>query len=587
MPYIHKSGKQFGLADISITTGVQCREVTQAQYDALSATEKNNGTVYFITDGTPDNLYISDTIPIGAIQAYGGTEAPNGWLMCDGSAVNRIVYRDLFAVIGITYGEGDTVTTFNLPNLKGRVAIGADTGYALGSIGGEETHQLTTNELPAHKHHMSTNNDDFNNTQSGGNYGTTRDGTTAWYNTTWYTDEAGGDQPHNNMQPYVVTNYIIKAKDTYQVGTSGSGGGGYVDVDSTAVPAPNMVSEFDDDAKMNSTDMTDAEIESYFENITYNPMIVNDTVPIGAIQAYGGEVAPNNWLICDGSAVSRTTYSKLFATIGTTYGEGDGETTFNIPDLRGNIAIGASEDYDLGDNGGESEHILTTNEMPSHSHELGIAINGADASYRMGYNATNATTDGTSYPNYGRWRNATDYSQYYGVALTTGGSQSHNNMQPYIVTNYIIKANDNEVTGGQLQALTDFFYPIGSYYETSDDTFNPNVSFGGTWVLEDEGQVHVSAGSNYEIGDTGGKEKVTLSAAIGSALGQASTINFKAESVNAYQSAVSTGTYAVGGSTQNNQQWSHSTPVTDFSSAERDTSIMQPYIVVNRWHRTA
>lgn len=265
MPYIHKSGKQFGLADISIITGVQCREMTQAQYDALSTEEKNNGTVYFIIGGRQDNLYISDTVPIGAIQAYGGTTAPAGWLICNGMAVNRVVYRELFAVIGTTYGEGDTVTTFNLPNLKGRVAIGADTGYVLGSTGGEETHQLTTNELPAHKHHMSTNNDDFNNTQSGGNYGTTRDGTTAWYNTAWYTDETGGDQPHNNMQPYLVTNYIIKAKDVHQVGTSGEsgGGGGSVVIDSTAIPSPNMVAEFDDNAYMNSTDMSAAEVNNF------------------------------------------------------------------------------------------------------------------------------------------------------------------------------------------------------------------------------------------------------------------------------------------------------------------------------------
>ena len=62
--------------------------------------------------------------------------------------------------------------------------------------------------------------------------------------------------------------------------------------------------------------------------------------PIGAIQAYGGAEAPRGWLLCDGSAVSRTVYSELFAKIGTAFGPGDGSTTFNVPDLRGTAPAG-------------------------------------------------------------------------------------------------------------------------------------------------------------------------------------------------------------------------------------------------------
>lgn len=277
MPYIQKNGKQFGLADISITNGVQCREMTQAQYDALSTAEKNDGTVYFIVDGKQNNLYISDTVPIGAIQAYGGSSAPAGWLMCNGMAVNRTVYKELFAVIGTTYGEGDTVTTFNLPNLNGRVAVGAGTGYALGAKGGETTHTLTVEEMPTHKHTFSNGygwTGDFIPGASMTLSGTNNIIASPYHNYTGSTNNlkintSGESQAHNNMQPYVVTNYIIKAKDTYQVGSSGgdSGGGGSVTVDSTAIPSPNMVAEFDDSAKMNSTDMSSQEITNFVNTI--------------------------------------------------------------------------------------------------------------------------------------------------------------------------------------------------------------------------------------------------------------------------------------------------------------------------------
>ncbi len=63
--------------------------------------------------------------------------------------------------------------------------------------------------------------------------------------------------------------------------------------------------------------------------------------PIGSINAYGGSAAPSGWLLCDGSAVSRTTYTDLFAAIGTTFGTGDGSTTFNLPDMRGIFPRGA------------------------------------------------------------------------------------------------------------------------------------------------------------------------------------------------------------------------------------------------------
>ena len=100
---------------------------------------------------------------------------------------------------------------------------------------------------------------------------------------------------------------------------------------------------------------------------------------VGMIEMFAGSVAPNHWLLCDGSAVSRTTYSALFAVIGTTYGGGDGSTTFNLPDLVGRVPIGAgtgsaitSTQHTLGSTGGEETHTLTPEEtaLKGHTHSL-------------------------------------------------------------------------------------------------------------------------------------------------------------------------------------------------------------------------
>ena len=82
--------------------------------------------------------------------------APSGWFVCDGSAISRTTYSDLFAVIGTIYGVGDGSTTFNVPNLKGRAIVGRDASQTefdvLGETGGEKTHVLTESEMPSHRH---------------------------------------------------------------------------------------------------------------------------------------------------------------------------------------------------------------------------------------------------------------------------------------------------------------------------------------------------------------------------------------------------------------------------------------------------
>ena len=152
----------------------------------------------------------------GSITMYAGATAPNGWLICDGSAVSRTDYADLFSIIGTTYGTGDGSTTFNIPNLKGRVPVGLDTSDTsfdtLGETGGEKTHTLTIDEMPSHNHIEQYGSLAWVDEAGLGE-------TATGHKPTWnaqstlkanITKNTGGGQAHNILQPYIVMNYIIR-----------------------------------------------------------------------------------------------------------------------------------------------------------------------------------------------------------------------------------------------------------------------------------------------------------------------------------------------------------------------------------------
>lgn len=126
-----------------------------------------------------------------------------------------------------------------------------------------------------------------------------------------------------------------------------------------------------------------------------------DIMPAGVILPFGGTVAPTGYLLCDGAAVSRSTYATLFAAIGTAFGVGDGSTTFNLPApankvLRGagTIALGASGGSDTHDHGAATgSHVLTADEMPTHSHGLKVGGSGStQALVDTGGSGTDANT---------------------------------------------------------------------------------------------------------------------------------------------------------------------------------------------------
>lgn len=156
-------------------------------------------------------------------------------------------------------------------------------------------------------------------------------------------------------------------------------------------------------------------------------------VPAGCLMQYAGATAPQGWIVCDGAEVSRTTYAILFSVIGTSYGAGDGSSTFNLPDLRGKVPVGASTSYTLASTGGEATHFLSAEEMPSHKHALKAYNNTGNTSIPTNAVLSKAGSTADFFqinPNVTMRESSIDL---------TGGGLSHNNMQPYLVVNYIIK----------------------------------------------------------------------------------------------------------------------------------------------------
>ena len=182
-----------------------------------------------------------DTLPVGSISAYGGENIPTNWLKCNGEAISRIDYPELFNVIGTTYGSGDESTTFNLPNISERVIVGnnGDGEFSLGNTGGEKKHQLTVEELPKHRHNPTPSG--ATTFSQGGSYDAMQGSGNRSYNFLG-SSYTGEDVPHNNMQPYIALNYIIKAKQS--VGVVGTVTSDINDINDNAVPNAKTVKDY-------------------------------------------------------------------------------------------------------------------------------------------------------------------------------------------------------------------------------------------------------------------------------------------------------------------------------------------------------
>lgn len=162
-------------------------------------------------------------------------------------------------------------------------------------------------------------------------------------------------------------------------------------------------------------------VKEYINSNNNNPY---EIVPIGGVIEWYSNTIPENYVELNGQAISRTEYSELFSLLGTSFGNGNGSTTFNVPTKDGRVGLAFSQnDVDfntIGKTGGESFHTLTVEEMPSHTHSIPRTGSVGNAGYKSVYGSAN-TGDGIS-------------------TRSSGSGVPHNNMQPYIVCKYIMRA---------------------------------------------------------------------------------------------------------------------------------------------------
>jgi microcystin-dependent protein len=343
----------------------------------------------FIRNNSQYN-YSSHTLPVGTVVSFSGKTCPMDWKFCDGSELNMSDYPELFSAIKQFYGGSKT--KFKLPDLVGRIILGEDKNgviisgeynSTIGGVGGELKHTLTEEELAKHKH---TGKTSITGDSGGGadvNYSITDPDRGNPVLPRIETTETGNDVPHNNMQPYIVMNYIIKTKSSVW-----------------------------------------KEI-----NIVTNSKITFRT-PVGSIISVSSYNKPEGCLLCDGSLYPKNDYVELSTLLGNTWG-GD-SNFFAVPDLRGRLLVGSNGIdvgiqilNDLGDAGGYDICGLSNDEMPSHSHE---------------YSVDTLTLSNQFVAPYLPVKPALSNSLENLTSEISGLGYGHNNMQPYATVNHFIKS---------------------------------------------------------------------------------------------------------------------------------------------------
>jgi len=331
---------------------------------------------------------------MGEIRVFPFEFAPKGWALCNGQLLPINQNQALFALLGTRYG-GNGITTFALPDFRGRTPIHWGNGHVPGERDGEDTHTLSIMEMGAHTHPVlgtrakgvsADPSDRLWAAQSANAYGTEPDSAMA----PGLVTNVGGSQPHENMQPYLTLSFCIA-------------------------------------------------LQGYFPSMGGTEMSAEAFT--GEVRMFGFDIAPTGWAYCDGQVLPLSTNVQLFSLLGTTYG-GNGSSSFALPDLQGRAPMHPNPAPEvtglslraLGESGGSETVSLLSSEVPTHAHRIRASVAPADETSPVGtaWGGT-ASSDPTTYGP------ATTTVLMASDALAVAGASSpHNNMQPYLTVNFCI-----------------------------------------------------------------------------------------------------------------------------------------------------
>lgn len=489
-----------------------------------------------VTTGTIPERFLPRGLngtPVGTVVEYAGTGAPLDYILCDGSAISRVAYAELFAVIGTTFGAGDGSTTFNLPNHPAGATLSANASTSqAGTSGADLLYGAVQLSVPPGTWELTGHLVGQSNVPDTQNVSLWNQTTAALVpNSRGATMLVNGspDAVGHRTRSVIVTLTATTVFQLYLTRNGSSTPSVPVGSGSLANGTSGLI-----DARRMPYDQAQSVIKYRSNSATGTMEPIKRAV--GEISEYAGTVVPTGYLFCDGSLLIRSTFPDLFAAIGTTFNTG-GETAlqFRLPNRQGRVAVGkdaTQTEFDtLGETGGAKTVTLTSSEIPAHTHSIRSAVMGVGVAVTQTGAADGAVSN--------RYHLANGTADLAAIA-NTGGGGAHNNLQPYIVLNYIIKAVGEiaaavapdmvpyrligemfafggtgtptgtlECDGSAVSrtAYPDLFAAIGTTHGVGDGstTFNVPDMRGRTIVGQDTSQTEFDT-----LGETGGTKTVTL-----------------------------------------------------------------------------
>ena len=432
--------------------GLNCWDVNSNGLNDVEEDTNNDGEYNAL-----DCMWVlsnSSSSPLGVILPYAASTAPEGWMICDGSEISRDQYSDLFSLIDTTYGSGNGSTSFNIPNLSGRVPVGKDTdgnivsnAVSLGNIGGNDTHTLIEEELPFSTLLIPI----VQGSNSNGNLTGFTYNDEGFNGSSFSFESNGNDQPHNNMQPYLVTNYIIRVVDEVNPNIDGV----------SQIPPLEEINSLQSsfDVLQEQINNLDSILSLMIESssvVNVNFEIIEDLIVDlnSSTVSFSGIIYPNGVQILErGFCFSSSTIDPVIEDGFVILGSGTGEfsTSFNLNNLDSLINIRAYVTTENGISYSEVLSFVKPEYYPGREYDDGVI-----------YFVDESGMHGKILYKYHQ-------SSNWNGALSTAENMSNENITWYVPSVSDLETISNFLNNINLDHIISFDIPINHYYWSSQN----------------------------------------------------------------------------------------------------------------------